>query len=121
MEIFDHAEHIVHHEHLPVAMRARADADGRHARLLGHLGGKVGGDLFEHVREHARLLNGFGVAEELIEGKEQPDDDEFLEVVRMPFDKAVALVRSGKIKDSKTVIGLLACALWRDRRVKKTS
>ena len=39
----------------------------------------------------------------------------------MPFDKAVALVRSGKIMDSKTVIGLLACALWRDGRVKKAS
>lgn len=49
-------------------------------------------------------------AEGLTAGQHHPDDDEFLEVVRMPFQKALGLVRSGKIKDSKTVIGLLACA-----------
>ena len=49
-------------------------------------------------------------AEGLIAGRRHPDADEFLEVVRMPFAKALGLVRSGKIKDSKTVIGLLACA-----------
>lgn len=58
------------------------------------------------------------VAEDLVAGREDPDEDEFLEVVQMPFDKAVSLVRSGKIKDSKTVIGILACAL---ERAKKTS
>lgn len=56
------------------------------------------------------------VAERLTEGRHEPDADEFLEVVRMPFDKALGLVRSGKIQDSKTVIGLLACALWRRSR-----
>jgi len=49
-------------------------------------------------------------AEGLIPGRVNPDADEFLEVVEMPFEKALGLVRSGKIKDSKTVIGLLACA-----------
>ena len=53
------------------------------------------------------------VAEDLVAGRESPDEDEFLEVVRMPFDKALALIKTGKIKDSKTVIGLLACAVWR--------
>jgi ADP-ribose pyrophosphatase len=41
------------------------------------------------------------------------DEDEFLEVVHLPFKKAVELVRRGKIRDSKTVIGLLACAAAR--------
>jgi len=53
------------------------------------------------------------VAEGLSPGAHEPDADEFLEVVRLPFDEALGLVRSGKIQDSKTVIGLLACALWR--------
>lgn len=53
------------------------------------------------------------VAEGLKPGKHSPDADEFLEVVHMPFDKAVGLARCGKIKDSKTVVGLLACALRR--------
>ena len=41
------------------------------------------------------------------------DEDEFLEVVRLPFKKAVEMVRRGKIRDSKTVVGLLACAVSR--------
>ena len=41
------------------------------------------------------------------------DEDEFLEVVHMPFKKAVEMVRRGKIRDSKTVVGLLACAVDR--------
>ncbi len=53
------------------------------------------------------------VAEGLTAGKRHPDDDEFLDVVRLPFARALEAVRTGRIKDSKTIIGLLACALWR--------
>lgn len=53
------------------------------------------------------------VAEDLTPGKLHPDEDEFLDVVRMPFAKALDLVKKGRIKDSKTIIGLLACAAWR--------
>jgi ADP-ribose pyrophosphatase len=49
------------------------------------------------------------LAWDLIPGKHQPDEDEFIEPVVMSFDKALGLVKSGKIMDSKTVIGLLAC------------
>jgi ADP-ribose pyrophosphatase len=45
-------------------------------------------------------------------GAHARDADEFLEVEIMPFQRALSLVRSGKIRDSKTVVGLLACALW---------
>lgn len=56
-------------------------------------------------------------ADGLVAGAHHPDEDEFLEVVRMPFAKALGLVRGGKIRDSKTVIGLLACAAgWGPRR-----
>ncbi len=55
------------------------------------------------------------VAEGLIPGRLSPDADEFLEVVTMPFARALALVRSGGIRDSKTVIALLACAVQRGR------
>ena len=55
------------------------------------------------------------VAEGLSPGRSRPDADEFLEVVRMPFKKALDLVRSGEIRDSKTALGLAACALWRSR------
>jgi ADP-ribose pyrophosphatase len=35
------------------------------------------------------------------------DHDEFLEVIRLPFDEAIAMVRDGRINDGKTVMGLL--------------
>jgi ADP-ribose pyrophosphatase len=54
-------------------------------------------------------------ADGLVEGKHSPDEDEFLEVEVMPFKKALGLARTGRIRDSKTVIGLLACALWGPR------
>lgn len=53
------------------------------------------------------------VAEGLKKGVMNTDEDEFLECVTMPFRKAVDLVRRGKIKDSKTVVGLLSCAVYR--------
>ncbi len=52
-------------------------------------------------------------AEGLKAGKMNTDDDEFLECVTMPFQKALDMARRGKIQDSKTVIGLLACAVWK--------
>ena len=35
------------------------------------------------------------------------DDDEFLEVIELRIDEAVSWVKNGKIKDSKTIIGIL--------------
>jgi len=52
------------------------------------------------------------VATGLKAGKVNADEDEFIETVIMPFKIAVGLVRSGKIRDSKTVVGLLACAAY---------
>lgn len=56
------------------------------------------------------------VAEGLVPGRVQPDEDEFLEVVELPLSRALAWVRSGRIRDSKTVIALLAYSL--DRRAR---
>ena len=53
------------------------------------------------------------VATGLTAGCVNTDEDEFLEVVTVPFKKAVEMVRRGKIRDSKTVVGLLACAVSR--------
>jgi ADP-ribose pyrophosphatase len=36
----------------------------------------------------------------------QPDDDEFLEIFRLPLGKALDMVGSGEICDAKTLIGL---------------
>src|SRR5919202_1349072 len=47
-------------------------------------------------------------AEGLRECTGQPDEDEELELVRMPLTQAMQLLRRGEITDSKTVVGLLA-------------
>lgn len=40
-------------------------------------------------------------------GEMNPDEDEFLEVERIPLDKAVEMVLSGEIKDAKTQAAVL--------------
>ena len=43
----------------------------------------------------------------LTQGKTNPDDDEFVNTKKIPVEKAFELVKQGKIRDSKTIIGLL--------------
>jgi ADP-ribose pyrophosphatase len=51
------------------------------------------------------------VAEDLTPAKMSPDEDEFIETRVMPFKQALEWIRTGKIKDSKTVIALLFWAV----------
>lgn len=50
------------------------------------------------------------LATELSEGKQLLDDDEFLEVVRLPISDALEMITSGEIQDAKTIIGLMLAA-----------
>jgi ADP-ribose pyrophosphatase len=50
------------------------------------------------------------LATELTETKQQLDDDEILEVVRMPFSEALEMITDGEIQDAKTIIGLMLAA-----------
>jgi ADP-ribose pyrophosphatase len=52
------------------------------------------------------------LASGLTEGKRNLDDDEFVEVVRMPFSRALEMVRSGEIKDGKSVCTILFAAAF---------
>ena len=47
-------------------------------------------------------------------GEQNPDEDEFLDVLRIPLDKAVEMVLSGEIKDAKTQIAVLKVKVLRD-------
>ena len=49
-------------------------------------------------------------ADNLTYGECDPDDDEFLDLVKIPFDKAVEMVVSGEIKDAKTQAAVLKVA-----------
>lgn len=53
------------------------------------------------------------MAQELTFGDTHPDEDEFLDVVRMPFDRAVELCMTGELTDAKTVVALLKGKLLR--------
>jgi ADP-ribose diphosphatase len=55
-------------------------------------------------RIHVYLATG------LEESKQNLDDDEEIEVVRMPFSEALSLVHSGGIDDSKSIVALLMAA-----------
>ncbi len=46
------------------------------------------------------------LARDLREGQATPEDDEQIEIVRMPLSQAMELVRANKIHDGKTLIGL---------------
>ena len=47
-------------------------------------------------------------------GECNPDDDEFLEVYKIPLNKAVEMVMSGKIKDAKTQAAVLKIKYLKD-------
>ena len=47
------------------------------------------------------------LAQGLSQGETHPDEDEFLGLVRIPLDDAVAMVMRGELRDSKTICGLM--------------
>ena len=47
------------------------------------------------------------LAEELTRGETDPDEDEFLNIVKMPLSELTERVMRGEIADSKTIIGAL--------------
>ena len=50
------------------------------------------------------------LATDLTETKQQLDDDEIVEVVRLPFSQALQMIANGEIEDAKTIIGLMLAA-----------
>jgi ADP-ribose pyrophosphatase len=50
------------------------------------------------------------LATELTTTHQQLDDDEILQVVRIPFSQALNMITSGEIEDAKTIIGVLLAA-----------
>jgi ADP-ribose pyrophosphatase len=46
-------------------------------------------------------------ATDLTPGEQQLDEDEFIKVVRVHRDDALAMIGDGRIKDAKTIVGLL--------------
>lgn len=55
------------------------------------------------------------IAEDLRPGRFSPDEDEFIEPLRVRLSVVLEHIARGKIRDSKTVIGILAFAQWHRR------
>src|SRR5438132_1719192 len=47
------------------------------------------------------------LATDLTETAQRLDDDELIEVVRLPIDRALQMITDGEIEDAKTIIGLM--------------
>lgn len=52
------------------------------------------------------------LAKKLSRQERKLDDGEFLEVLDVPFDEAIAMIRDGRITDAKSVAGLLWVEKW---------
>jgi ADP-ribose pyrophosphatase len=50
------------------------------------------------------------LATDLVEGEQALEDDEILDVVRLPIADALEMITSGEIQDAKTIIGLILAA-----------
>ena len=50
------------------------------------------------------------LATDLTETAQRLDDDEIVEVLRVPFSSALQMIASGEIEDAKTIIGLMLAA-----------
>ena len=50
------------------------------------------------------------LATELSDGTQKLDDDEVLDIVRLPIADALEMITSGEIQDAKTIIGLMLAA-----------
>jgi ADP-ribose pyrophosphatase len=50
------------------------------------------------------------LATELTETEQKLDEDEILEIVRIPFSQALSMISTGEIEDAKTIIGVMLAA-----------
>jgi ADP-ribose pyrophosphatase len=50
------------------------------------------------------------LATEMIETKQQLEEDEIVDVIRLPFSEALEMISAGEIEDAKTIIGLMLAA-----------
>lgn len=47
------------------------------------------------------------LVQDFIEKGSNPDDDEFLHIIKIHFDECISMISSGEISDAKSIIGIL--------------
>ena len=88
-------------DRLKAAKRELAEETGLTAASWTHLTDIVTGPGFTDERISLYL------ARELSTGESHPDDDEFLNIVRVPLEELVAMIGRGEISDSKTICAVM--------------
>lgn len=75
----------------------------------------------ENLQEVGSFYPAIGYADEIIyvyvgwgltEESQSVDDDEFLLKYRIPFSKALNMIKTGEISDGKTICSLIQVSLW---------
>ncbi len=87
--------------HAACAVRELREETGASAREYRYLGSFYPSVAYLDEVIHLYLARG------LTSGEQAPDDDEFLDVVRLPLAEAVQMVLDGRIPDGKTQAALL--------------
>ena len=93
-------------EPLTCAVRELSEETGFEAEKYIYLGGIFPSPGYCRETIHIYLATG------LHAGRAHPDENEFLDVVKMPFAEALCLAQSNELTDGKTVIGLLRAAQY---------
>ncbi|WP_017522935.1 NUDIX domain-containing protein [Pusillimonas noertemannii] len=87
---------------LACARRELLEETGYTARQWAHAG-----DLHLAIAYSTEVIHIF-FARELVQGKQQLDQDEFLEVITLPTGELLQACKQGRVTDAKT----LTCTLW---------
>ena len=83
------------------AHRELGEETGLEAQHLEFLGSYFTTPGFTDEEMHAYL------AKDLVKGEPYPDEDENVEVVVLPLETVVGMIRGGEIRDGKSIAGLL--------------
>ena len=96
-------------DHYPAGLRELEEEVGLIPEKMEYLGGLYVSPGFCTEMIHLYLATG------LKQGTAHPDEDEFLNVERMPFEKLFAQVMAGEIKDAKTAALVMKTKLLKER------
>ena len=93
--------------HRTCGIRELEEETGLSAKVFDYMGFIYPSPGFTDEVTHVYL------AKELTQGETHPDDDEFLDVKKVPFDTALKMVMDGEITDAKSVFGILKYNMMR--------
>ncbi|HEX8026196.1 MAG TPA: NUDIX hydrolase [Candidatus Limnocylindrales bacterium] len=100
-------------EHLGAAKRELEEETGYRAASWRYLAGCYTAPGFTSELMHLYLAEDLAPAHE---GRLGPDEDERLELERLPLGEAIALAQRGELHDAKSIVGLLLAGLVLVRR-----